>query len=710
MLMGDVPGEDRYDADRCRCCCSLVALLVGLQVQEVGREDELLALGLPDWRGPALSAAVEDVVQRPPVRCPRRSGGRWRRCSRGWTAGGPASRRAGCPDTLVHGDVHPGNARGDAGSLVLIDWGDCGVGHPLLDQPAMLARLDAPTAARVRDAWEGAWQRRRAGVRPAPRRRAAGAARRGAAGRALPGLPRPDRAGGAPVPPGRPAPVAPERCCHSEVVGHGTPDRDPRGARMRRRTSLSLLATSVAAGLALGVTPAAAAAAPPEDRGREVSGNGGERNAAARPRAGRPRAGGPVRQRPRLPAADRAAGPAGQPGRRVDQARPACRTTSSRRGSTPCRPSSDRVCVEVIGQQHAGPRPLPRHRDRAGDAGQARGRSSCASAIEERPGRRRQGRAACCARYKAPVWINGNIHGNEWEGTDGALRVIEELARSTDPAAAELLERTRLYFMVTDNPDGRVAGTRANAAGFDINRDYITASQPEVAGDARGRHRHPAAGDARRARLHRRHADRAGAPPPHGQNYEYDLYIKHALANALGMEAAIQRPRYGRPPPTRRRRHRTSRSATTRPATGTTGRRSSPRCTRCTTARSGTPSRSRCGSTTRRYDTLPVEELRRRVGGQHRRRGGDDRGRASPTPTPTAPTLIADQIELFRRGWAGEPQREQPGRLRAGLRRRRTGYTTDVPARVRHPGRSPASARRPRRPGSSTTSSPTTSG
>ncbi len=27
--------------------------------------------------------------------------------------------------------------------------------------------------------------------------------------------------------------------------------------------------------------------------------------------------------------------------------------------------------------------------------------------------------------YKAPVWINNNIHGNEWEGTDAALRLIE---------------------------------------------------------------------------------------------------------------------------------------------------------------------------------------------------------------------------------------------------------------------------------------------
>jgi hypothetical protein len=62
--------------------------------------------------------------------------------------------------------------------------------------------------------------------------------------------------------------------------------------------------------------------------------------------------------------------------------------------------------------------------------------------------------------YKAPVRINNNIHGNEWEGTDGALRVIERLATSNDPGTIDLLKRNRFYFNVTANPDGRVAGTR----------------------------------------------------------------------------------------------------------------------------------------------------------------------------------------------------------------------------------------------------------
>ena len=79
--------------------------------------------------------------------------------------------------------------------------------------------------------------------------------------------------------------------------------------------------------------------------------------------------------------------------------------------------------------------------------------------------------------------------------------------------------------------------------------------------------------------------------PPHGENYEYDLFLKNTYANALGMEAAVNGLGYtasgtASSPPR-------SRSGTRRRA-GTTGRRSSPRSTRPSTARSPrTPSRSR---------------------------------------------------------------------------------------------------------------------
>lgn len=145
--------------------------------------------------------------------------------------------------------------------------------------------------------------------------------------------------------------------------------------------------------------------------------------------------------------------------------------------------------------------------------------------------------------WRTPLLINNNIHGNEWEGTDASLQVLEELAFSDDPAILGILDRHVVAVVVTNNPDGRVAGTRQNANGFDINRDYITASQPEA--------RNVRAQIVRYSPLTMLDihgyvwGNSTGAglleptTGPHGDNYEYDLYIPHALRNALGMEARI---------------------------------------------------------------------------------------------------------------------------------------------------------------------------
>ena len=64
----------------------------------------------------------------------------------------------GLPATLVHGDFHRGNVRGPDDSLVLLDWGDCGVGHPLLDQAAFLEHLPTDERALVEREWSRIWQ------------------------------------------------------------------------------------------------------------------------------------------------------------------------------------------------------------------------------------------------------------------------------------------------------------------------------------------------------------------------------------------------------------------------------------------------------------------------------------------------------------------------------------------------------------------------
>jgi hypothetical protein len=84
---------------------------------------------------------------------------------------------------------------------------------------------------------------------------------------------------------------------------------------------------------------------------------------------------------------------------------------------------------------------------------------------------------------KVPLYIQGGIHGNEYEGVDASMQVIEKLATTpygTDAEVDQILDQSIVIFNPVQNPDGRVAGTRANGNGFDLNRDFLTQSQPET--------------------------------------------------------------------------------------------------------------------------------------------------------------------------------------------------------------------------------------
>ncbi|MGB3827299.1 MAG: M14 family zinc carboxypeptidase [Ornithinimicrobium sp.] len=254
---------------------------------------------------------------------------------------------------------------------------------------------------------------------------------------------------------------------------------------------------------------------------------------------------------------------------------------------------------------------------------------------------------------KVPVLINTNLHGDEWEGTDAALELVQDYATSQDPAIEATLGRTRVHIVICANPDGRVAGTRDNAAGFDLNRDLLTASQPEsravrdtivslapamvldVHGYANGTLIEP-------------------TTAPFGQNIEFDLAMRHALPNALGIERAINDLGYDtddevRPPQIPLRDWArgwdgwapvfTAQYATLQGATGQTVE---------------LPLAVNNGS----Y-TLPPKELRRRTGINRQV------ARAAMDATVTyagshRSSLIADREEAERRAQRGEPGRAAP--------------------------------------------------
>jgi Ser/Thr protein kinase RdoA (MazF antagonist) len=150
MLLAEIAGDDLYDAEPPQLT-AMVTLLVGLQRSWSGRVDELLALGLPDWRPRALGVAIAAVIERTADELPPDDRATLRDFERGLSARFAAVSACGFPDTLVHGDFHPGNFRGDDRALTLLDWGDSGIGHPLLDQPAFLSRIPSDSVAAVRE-------------------------------------------------------------------------------------------------------------------------------------------------------------------------------------------------------------------------------------------------------------------------------------------------------------------------------------------------------------------------------------------------------------------------------------------------------------------------------------------------------------------------------------------------------------------------------
>jgi hypothetical protein len=151
MLLAHVPGEDGHDAGA-EVCARIADEFHPVQVAFAGRIDTLLATGMPDVR-PAVEPFAEvaapyldsiDGLRALIDDLPRR-----------------LAEIAGCglPDTLVHGDLHPGNARVDgAGTVVIMDWGDSTVGNPARDILRLTGHLPAAEAEELIAAWALRWR------------------------------------------------------------------------------------------------------------------------------------------------------------------------------------------------------------------------------------------------------------------------------------------------------------------------------------------------------------------------------------------------------------------------------------------------------------------------------------------------------------------------------------------------------------------------
>lgn len=153
--------------------------------------------------------------------------------------------------------------------------------------------------------------------------------------------------------------------------------------------------------------------------------------------------------------------------------------------------------------------------------------------------------------YQVPIWFN-NIHPDEVEGVDVQVELLEKFAleeeitfNNTDGTTEvvetlnvdDVLDDAIFLYMFTSNPDGRAANTRANAEGFDLNRDnaYQTQVETQQVNEVLSQWTPLSFVDF--------HGYVDGfliepATPPHNPNFEYDLLIgnmmeqAHALGNA----------------------------------------------------------------------------------------------------------------------------------------------------------------------------------
>ncbi|MBV1856168.1 aminoglycoside phosphotransferase family protein [Catellatospora tritici] len=162
MLLDHLPGDDLYGAGP-DVRDAIAGDLHAIQLTAATELDTLRALGVPDRRGSALVRFCADVV----AAHPEHTDDGVRALVDGLPARLAEVAACGLPDTLVHGDLHPGNARGDAQRRVILDWGDCVLGHPAFDILRLTEQVPADDERLLLDAWVRRWRAAVPGSDPA---------------------------------------------------------------------------------------------------------------------------------------------------------------------------------------------------------------------------------------------------------------------------------------------------------------------------------------------------------------------------------------------------------------------------------------------------------------------------------------------------------------------------------------------------------------
>ncbi|MFF7454229.1 phosphotransferase family protein [Kitasatospora sp. NPDC008115] len=176
VLLDEVPGEDCWGPSEAEVA-DVVPRLVAAQAA-LAADGRAAAAGLRDRTPRALAAAVPALLDRLAAGSEPTGGepvaGELTAveltAARALAARLPALveelAACGLPETVVHGDFHPGNWRSDGGGPVVIDYADACLGHPAADGLRPRAFLDDERWARAAGEWARAWRERVPGCEP----------------------------------------------------------------------------------------------------------------------------------------------------------------------------------------------------------------------------------------------------------------------------------------------------------------------------------------------------------------------------------------------------------------------------------------------------------------------------------------------------------------------------------------------------------------
>jgi aminoglycoside phosphotransferase (APT) family kinase protein len=132
-----------------------------LQRSYAGKADRLLAFGCVDRRLAVLNGEIDRLLGPNPATEQLEPAERALLPRRAEQLREAIAELAafGVPETLLHGDLHPGNIAVRDGRVLAFDWTDAAVSHPFLDL-VTFAKQHSPTSQnpRLKDAYLAEWE------------------------------------------------------------------------------------------------------------------------------------------------------------------------------------------------------------------------------------------------------------------------------------------------------------------------------------------------------------------------------------------------------------------------------------------------------------------------------------------------------------------------------------------------------------------------